>query len=102
MTILGYGRSLFLPNIIKALGYTATTAQLLSVPPNIGASCLILVSVGFSDRMNARGLSMLAECAPAVVGDITLITARQPAVSYYGGTILIAAGVFLVSERSFS
>ncbi len=45
---------------------------------------------------------MLAECAPAVVGDITLITARQPAVSYYGGTILIAAGVFLVSERSFS
>lgn len=30
-----YSFSLFLPTIIKALGYTSTKAQLLTVPPNV-------------------------------------------------------------------
>ena len=44
---------------------------------------------------------MLAECALAIVGYISLIAARQPAVSY-GGTFSVAAGDFLVCERPFS
>lgn len=93
LTVSAQSYSLFLPTIIKALGYTATTAQLFTVPPNIAAFLLVLISAGFSDRLRARGPFMLGGCLLAIIGYVMLIVAKRPAVSY-GGTFFVAAGVF--------
>jgi hypothetical protein len=40
-----YAFSLFLPSIVSALGYTATKAQLLTVPPYAVACLMVLYSL---------------------------------------------------------
>jgi nitrate/nitrite transporter NarK len=51
-----YAFSLFLPTIINQLGYTSTTANLLSVPP-YAAAAIMTVTIGWiADRTRQRGL----------------------------------------------
>jgi len=51
-----YSFSFFLPTIVKNLGYTANTAQLMTVPPYVVA-CLFCVSSGIAaDRAKQRGV----------------------------------------------
>jgi hypothetical protein len=88
--------SLFLPTIIHALGYSATKAQLFSVPPNMTAFFLVLISAGLSDRLKARGPFMIGGAILAIGGYIMLLAASQPLVRY-GGTFLVASGVFMGS-----
>lgn len=52
-----YGISLFLPSIIKELGYQSTTAQLLTVPIYCTAAILAVVVCWFSDKAAKRGAS---------------------------------------------
>lgn len=49
-----YGISLFLPTIIRGLGYTSSTAQLLTVPIYITASILAVAVAYCSDRLGKR------------------------------------------------
>jgi hypothetical protein len=93
--------SLFLPTIIRALGYTATTAQLFTVPPNLTAFFLVLITAGFSDRLKARGPFMLGGCVLAIIGYSMLIVSKRPAISY-GGTFFVAAGVFPGEQLSLA
>ena len=54
-----YSISLFLPTIIKGLGYTDHAAQLITVPPYVVA-CLFCISGGyFADRHGQRGLYII-------------------------------------------
>ena len=85
--------SLFLPSIIKALGYKRITAQLFTVPPNVASFCVDLITAGFSDRIKARGYFMIGGCVIAIAGYIMLLAASQNSVKY-GGTFLVACGVF--------
>ncbi len=85
--------SLFLPTIIKSLGYSSVNAQLLTVPPNFGAFLLVLATAALSDRIKARGPIMIAGCVLAIAGYIMLLAAKKPAVRY-GGTFLVASGVY--------
>jgi len=51
-----YSISLFLPTIIKELGYTNGTAQLMTVPPYVVA-CFFCIGCGFlADRCRQRGV----------------------------------------------
>ena len=60
-----YSISLFMPTIVKTLGYTNETAQLMTVPPYI-AACICCISGGFlADRAGHRGLYMIFFCAVA-------------------------------------
>ena len=52
-----YSISLFLPTIINQLGYTATTAQLLTIPIYITAAILAVVVGYMSDKATKRGAS---------------------------------------------
>lgn len=52
-----YGISLFLPTIIKGLGYHAATAQLLTIPIYITAALLAILVSWLSDRATKRGAS---------------------------------------------
>ena len=95
-----YGISLFLPSIINELGYTATTAQLLTVPIYVVAAILAVVLGWFSDRAAKRGSSrwpyvFVPMCA-ILVGFIIAISA-----SAAGGVPgVVYAGVFASLSHS--
>jgi sugar phosphate permease len=87
------GISLFMPTILKDLGWTATKAQLYSVPPYVCA-CLIAVAIAFaSDKVNRRGIFLAVFALPAIAGFAILRWATDPNVRY-GGIFLITIGAF--------
>ncbi|KAJ0123990.1 major facilitator superfamily transporter [Diaporthe amygdali] len=89
-----YSFSLFLPTIITGLGYTnPTTAQLFTVPPNLAAFFSVLLTSLLSDRIRARGPIMAAGTILAIAGYIMLLVAKRAQVRY-GGTFLVAVGVY--------
>lgn len=60
-----YSISVFLPTIVRGLGYTDGIAQLLTVPPYIVA-CLFTVGGGWgADRRGERGIFMIGFCLVA-------------------------------------
>ncbi|KAI4627897.1 hypothetical protein J4E80_002032 [Alternaria sp. BMP 0032] len=85
-----YGISLFLPSIIRALGYSSSTAQLLTVPIYITASVLAVVVAWFSDRVGKRYPFILVCLCIMAVGFIMCIA---------GGSVpgLVYAGVFIAA-----
>lgn len=60
-----YGISLFLPTIIRNLGYTSSTAQLLTVPIYITAALLAVLVAWASDRVGKR--------SPFIVGFLLMM-----------------------------
>jgi cyanate permease len=47
--------SVFLPTIIKTLGYKNAKAQLMTVPPYVCAGVIMLIIAKVSDRVKLRG-----------------------------------------------
>ncbi|KAL8868989.1 MAG: hypothetical protein Q9174_004608 [Haloplaca sp. 1 TL-2023] len=88
-----YSFSLFLPTIIRALGYTATKAQLFTVPPNMAAFFAVILCTYLSDKIKARGPIMIVCCSVAIIGYIMLLIDAGPLI-HYGGTFLVAVGIF--------
>ncbi|KAI0739493.1 MFS general substrate transporter [Daedaleopsis nitida] len=88
-----YSFALFLPTIISGLGFSASHAQLLSVPPNV-AGCLFTVLAGvLSDRCRARGPFVLAGTLTALAGYVVLFASTGPGAGY-AGTMVAASGLF--------
>ncbi|KAF2086909.1 MFS general substrate transporter [Saccharata proteae CBS 121410] len=88
-----YSFSLFLPTLIKTLGYTSIKAQLFTVPPNIGGFFSVLLVGHYSDKYRVRGPFMIGLALVAIAGYIMQIASQRP-LTKYGGTFLVAAGVF--------
>jgi hypothetical protein len=88
-----YSYSLFLPTIISGMGYTSVHANLLTVPPNILAVLTVLATGYASDRYKQRGTFMLAGLTLAAAGYIMLLATPNVHIQY-GGTFLVAAGIF--------
>ncbi|KAF4460682.1 major facilitator superfamily transporter [Fusarium albosuccineum] len=88
-----YSFSLFLPSIVRGLGYHATKAQLFTAPPNIAAFFTVLATSITSDRIKARGPIMVIGSIVAMGGYIMLLAAKESSVRY-GGTFLVAVGVY--------
>ena len=93
MSLPLYTLSLFLPTIIKELGYTAAQAQLLTVPPYAVATVLTLSVATASEKLKLRAPFIMGSSALAAVGYIILLAGRKPGVSY-AGTVLAAAGIY--------
>ncbi|KAI9676988.1 MAG: hypothetical protein M1817_006827 [Caeruleum heppii] len=88
-----YGISLFLPTIINQLGYTSSTAQLLTVPIYITAAVLAVVMAFFSDKQGTRSPFILFCMSFIALGFIICIAA-----SAHGGLPgLVYAGVFIAT-----
>ncbi|KAJ7876256.1 MFS general substrate transporter [Mycena leptocephala] len=91
-----YSFTLFLPTIIHALGFSATNAQLLTIPP-YAAGCVSTILIGaLSDRARKRGPFVAALSLVAIAGYIMLLATNpetQPAVGY-AGCIIAAIGIF--------
>ncbi|KAG5765319.1 hypothetical protein H9Q72_006616 [Fusarium xylarioides] len=54
-----YSYSLFLPTIIRDLGYSSTTAQLMSTPPYLVACFVCVVAGWWADKIQQRGIFMI-------------------------------------------
>ena len=93
MSLPLYTLSLFLPTIIRALGYTAAQAQLMTIPPYTIATGLTVLNAILSERYRMRAPFILIPSSVAILGYIVLLNAPSPAASY-GGTILAASGIY--------
>ena len=93
MSLPLYTLSLFLPTIIKELGYTAAQAQLLTVPPYAVATVLTLTVAIASEKLKIRAPFIMGASSLAAIGYVILLSSTKPGVGYFG-TILAAAGIY--------
>jgi MFS family permease len=90
-----YSFGLFLPTIIKGLGYTANEAQLWSVIPYAVAAVVTVVVALLSDRFKLRGVVMLAVLPLAIVGYAVIANVDEhDNHTKYGMTFLMATGLY--------
>jgi MFS family permease len=88
-----YAFSLFLPTIIKGLGYTSTKANLLSVPPYAVAAVVTVLVGWIADRTQQRGWCNVGISLFGIVGFAMLLGSASPNLQY-AGTFLGAIGIY--------
>ncbi len=82
-----YGISFFLPSIIKDLGYTSSTAQLLTVPIYITAAVVAVFGAWLSDRYKKRSPFILFFMSLIAIGFVIVLASTDrglPGVVYFG------------------
>ncbi|KAL1588749.1 hypothetical protein WHR41_02378 [Cladosporium halotolerans] len=92
-----YTLSMFLPSIIASLGYTAASAQLLTIPPYALATLLTILLATISQRTARRAPFILASTTLAIAGYIILLSNPSPTLNprlSYAGVFLAAAGIY--------
>ena len=88
-----YSISLFLPTIVKAMGYTASKSQLMSVPPYVAGCIATILGGHLADKAQQRGLFMMGFCLTAIIGYVMLISTHIPGVQY-AGTFFAVCGIY--------
>ncbi|KAF8967756.1 MFS general substrate transporter [Flammula alnicola] len=95
-----YAFSLFLPSIINQVRFTATPANLLTVPVYVFA-CIITCGVGFlADRWGQRGYFNLGFLCLGAIGYIILISSRNAALSYFA-VYMATCGIYPIIRESW-
>ncbi|KAL4735280.1 major facilitator superfamily domain-containing protein [Aspergillus similis] len=82
-----YGISFFLPSIIRDLGYTSSTAQLLTVPIYITAAAVAVAGAWLSDRYKKRSPFVLFFMSLIAIGFVIVLASTDrgvPGVVYFG------------------
>lgn len=88
------GLSVFLPTILKDLGWTHTKAQLYSVPPYV-AACVVAIAVAWaSDRTGQRGIWLAGFALIALVGFAILRFVEDNANIRYMAVFFVTVGAF--------
>lgn len=88
-----YAFSLFLPSILRELGYSATTANLLSVPPYACGAALTVLVGWYADRSQHRGWCNVGVSLFGVLGFALLTGTTNPGLKY-AATFLGALGIY--------
>jgi len=88
-----YGISLFLPSIINGFGFNKVVSQLLTVPPYVFATTLLLVFSYLSDRWRRRSTFILAGQSLAVIGFAINVSNASHGAKYFG-TFLCVGGTY--------
>ena len=87
------GLSVFMPTILNDLNWTATKAQLLTVPPYVCA-CLVAIGIAYvSDKTKMRGIYLACFSLLAVIGFSIMRWATDPNIKYMG-VFFITIGAF--------
>ncbi|KAF8062397.1 major facilitator superfamily domain-containing protein [Lyophyllum atratum] len=84
--------SYFTPSILVGLGYTASRAQLMSVPPYVTAFAVTVSASFFSDRFGFRGPTAMFASTLCVIGFAMYLSSRDPHVQY-GSLFLSITGI---------
>ncbi|KAF2740475.1 MFS general substrate transporter [Polyplosphaeria fusca] len=88
-----YSFSLFLPTIIKDLGYKNDEAQLMTVPPYVVA-CIFCILAGWTADMHGqRGIYLISCNLVAILGFILQVVTTNTRVKYLG-MFFTAAGIY--------
>lgn len=85
----------FLPEILKDMGYSSIRAQGLSAPPYLGAFFILLVVTYASDRLADRTAFIIPLAFTSGIGYLLLATINTTAVRYFA-VFLCAGGLFPV------
>lgn len=88
-----YSFGLFVPSIIKGLGYSSIDAQLYSVPPYAVAAALTVLAAFVSDRYKIRGPIILAFLPLSIIGYAVIGHTNNVHVKY-GMLFLMASGLY--------
>ena len=83
----------FLPTILKEMGFSAVNAQGLSAPPFFVSFLVTCLSTWIADRTQQRGLMIIFLSLVAGIGYIILATAHSTGAKYFA-VFLAASGVF--------
>ncbi|CAE6495070.1 unnamed protein product [Rhizoctonia solani] len=87
--------SVFLPTIIRTLGYTNAKAQLMSVPPYACAGVIMLIVAKTSDRLHLRGPFVAGSLALSGAGYIILLVSSASQVhARYAAIFLAVTGTY--------
>ncbi|KAH7002669.1 major facilitator superfamily domain-containing protein [Ilyonectria destructans] len=96
-----YAFSLFLPTILRGMGYQGTHAQLMSVAP-YAAAATVTVAIGFlADRTRWRGYLNMVTVTVGIAGFLMLISTSNPKVQY-AGTFFGAIGIYPTIPNTLS
>jgi MFS family permease len=79
-----YGISLFLPTIVRSLGYSSSQAQLMTVPIYITAAIIAVIVAYTSDRVGKRSPFIITLLCIMVIGFTMCISSSNPRVVYGG------------------
>ncbi|KAK4122992.1 MFS general substrate transporter [Parathielavia appendiculata] len=91
-----YGISLFLPTIIRQLGYQSSQAQLMTVPVYITAAILAVIAAYFSDRVGKRSPFIIGFLLVMVIG-FSMCIATDPKENprvVYAGVFVAACAIY--------
>ncbi|EJD40519.1 MFS general substrate transporter [Auricularia subglabra TFB-10046 SS5] len=88
-----YGISLFLPSIINGFGYSPAITQLLTVPPYVFGTIVIVTFAYYSDQLKLRAPFILAGHCMCVLGFAINISDAPRGVKYFG-TFFCVAGSY--------
>lgn len=72
-TVPAYGFAIFLPLIVKGMGYEGVRANLMSVPPFMAGAVALTAFVYISDRFHERSLTATAAMLFSIIGYIALV-----------------------------
>jgi predicted MFS family arabinose efflux permease len=87
-----YSVALFLPTIVKGMGYSNNTAQLMSAPPYVSACIMTIAGSYAADKFKQRGVLLLGYQLIAIFGFILLARSEKPHIQY-AGSFFAAAGM---------
>ncbi|KAJ4371405.1 hypothetical protein N0V83_004622 [Neocucurbitaria cava] len=97
MSLPLYTLSLFLPTIIKDMGYTSAQSQLLTIPPYAVATLFTIGWAILSERYAKRALFIIVTSSIAIIGYIILLANKnphaRPGISYVG-VFFAAIGIY--------
>ncbi|KAF7305754.1 hypothetical protein HMN09_00729000 [Mycena chlorophos] len=98
MSVIGplYGRTLFLPTIIKTFGHNTSVSQLLTVPPYVFATIITFIFAYWSDKTKKRAPFIYAGLIMLLIGFAINISDAPSGVKYFGTFFCVAGsyGVF--------
>lgn len=93
-TVPIYSFSYFLPSIILGLGWTASTAQLMSAPPYIWACVVTIVASYLSDKVKSRYLFVAGPMILFAIPGFAMALGQHKNNVTYGGVFLATAGQY--------
>ncbi|KAF4967994.1 hypothetical protein FSARC_4555 [Fusarium sarcochroum] len=95
MAVAVYALSLFLPQIINGLGYTAQIAQLLTIPVYAAATITTVVMGYFADKTGGRSIYILVCYVVVFIGFLMAVapSAFIPGLTY-AGCFIAACGIY--------
>ncbi|KAG8733233.1 hypothetical protein FRC11_007730 [Ceratobasidium sp. 423] len=91
MTVQGI--SLFMPTLMKGMGYSTIQSQLRTVPPYVVASVFSIGIAYGSFRSGRRGIWLLL-IVPLVITGLAILLGTSNTQANYAGVFLIAMGAF--------